>query len=119
MRHGKRLAAILVMAIAERGNRIRAGILVELAAGPDAAATEIDALLADAENFAHREGAEVMLSLEGSLSLEQLAGSFGKYLVNRSEVYHLLVYPKPMAQTPHLAAKLAHWTFAFSDHDAF
>ncbi|MCH7751648.1 MAG: hypothetical protein IH898_05780 [Planctomycetes bacterium] len=119
VRHGKRLAAVLVMTIAERGNQIRAGILLELAAEPAAAAAEIDAPLADAENFAHREGAEVMLSLEGSLSLEQLAGSFGKYLVNRSEVYHLLVYPKPMAQAPHLAAELAHWTFAFADHDAF
>ncbi|MCH8839908.1 MAG: hypothetical protein IH831_04390 [Planctomycetes bacterium] len=119
VRHGERLAAVLVMTIAERGNQIRAGILLELATEPDATAAEIDALLADAENFAHREGAEVMLSLEGSLSLEQLAGSFGKYLVNRSEVYHLLVYPKPMAQAPHLAAELAHWTFAFADHDAF
>lgn len=116
---GKRIVAALVVTIAERRRHIRAGILLELTAGSAASAVEIDALLADAEQFARGDGAEVMLSLESSLSVEQLAGSFGGYLLNRSELYHLLVYPKTMAEAPHMAADPAHWTFAFGDHDAF
>jgi hypothetical protein len=116
---GKRIVAALVMTIAERRHHIRAGILLELAAGAAASTSEIEALLADAEQFARDQRAEVMLSLDGSLSLKQLAGSFGNYLENRSEIYHMLVYPKSMAQAPHLAAELANWHFAFGDHDAF
>ena len=118
VRHGDRFAAVLITTIADRG-KIRAGVLLELAAGSDATPAEIDALLGDAEVFAHREGAEMMLSMESSLLLEQLAPSCGKYLRTRSEVYHMLVYPKPMADAPHLVTDASNWTYGFADHDAF
>lgn len=117
--HGSALVAAVVMTLVERGNRIRAGVLLEVVANSTATRDQIESLLADAEQFARSSSAELMLSLPGSLELEQLAGSLGGYLENRSELYHMLVYPKTMAQPPHLAADLANWIFTFGDHDAF
>lgn len=116
VRRGEQIVAALVMAIAERGADIRAGVLLELAEDLSVTDREINALHADAEAFAHRDGAELMLSLDDTL----LAGDVdASYLMTKSETYHLLVYPKRLAEPPYAAADFAEWAFAFGDHDAF
>lgn len=111
------IVAALVTVLIERGNNIHAGVVVTLVADASVTPQEVTTLLADAEEYAYQNQAELMLALERSVNLPQLAG--GKYLSTDSETYHLLVYPKKMAQAPHAAAELANWAFDYSDHDAF
>lgn len=111
--------AALMMAIADRGNNIRAGIVLDFVAQPTATREELDALLGEGEQYAHRQGAEVMLSLEHSLMLEAWGSSHTGYLETSAETYHMLVYPKTIAESPNLAAELENWRFSFADHDAF
>jgi GNAT superfamily N-acetyltransferase len=113
------IVAALVTVIIERGNSISAGVVVTLMAKPTATAQEVATLLADAEEFAYRHQAELMLSLDESLNLPQLANVGGKYLSAGSESYHLLVYPKKLAKAPYPAAELKNWCFDYADHDAF
>ena len=116
---GGQIVAAGVSTLVERGNQIRAGILLSLVATASASTQEVQTLLADAEAIAHGAGAELMLSLDHTLALPQLANSSGKYFTNRSEQYHMLVYPKQLAQSPYLAADLQRWAFEYADHDAF
>ena len=113
------VTAALIMAIADRGNNIRAGVILDLVALPSATPQQLESLLGDAEQFAHRQGAEVMLSLEPSLCHSAWSDSFANYLHTNAETYHILVYPKSLAEAPNLAALLENWRFTFADHDAF
>jgi hypothetical protein len=119
VRRNGRIVAALVMAIAERGNRIRAGILLEVAAHAEATEAELRALVNDAHRFALAQGCEIMLSMEQSLRDPQSSRPAVSYLTNKTEHYHLLVYPKKMAVAPHASAELENWSFSFADHDAF
>ncbi len=114
-----RLVAGLITALVERGNNIRAGIVLDIAALPSASLEQVNSLIAEAEQHAHRHEAEVMLALERSLFIDQWGDTYGKYLANDSETYHMLVYPKPLAQEPFAAAQLENWYFSYADHDAF
>jgi hypothetical protein len=91
-----RIVAALVTAIAERGNHIRAGILLEVAASAEATEAELRALVNDAHRNAVEQGCEVMLSMEQSLCRPQSLRPVASYLTNKTERYHLLVYPKKM-----------------------
>lgn len=119
IRRNGRIAAALVMALAERGNQIRAGIVLELIAHEDVPPDELRALLADGRQHARQHGGEVILCLPSSLSPDQAGSTFRQYFTSRSENYHLLVYPKMLAQAPYLAAEADDWEFQFADHDAF
>ena len=116
---GGRIVAAVVMVLAERGKQIRAGVILELIAAPDARTSHIDALLVDAERHAYRKGAEIMLMLGSTATLAQSYGSRVKYRISRSERYRLLVYPGAMAGDSDQAARLENWNFDFGDHDAF
>ena len=118
MRTG-RVVAALVTVLIERGNNIKAGVVITLAAAREATTNEVTTLLAAAETWALQNEAELMLALDASLKLPPLTGAKGKYLSTDSESYHLLVYPKKFAQAPYAAAELENWVFDYADHDAF
>jgi hypothetical protein len=113
-----RIIAALVTTLVERGNHIRAGVVLTLVADVAASAGEVNALLAAAEQFARDNDAELMLALDESVDLPQLS-SRKNYLSTDSESYHLLVYPKKFAQAPYAAADIQSWIFDYADHDAF
>lgn len=119
VRRDGQISAAAVLALAERGNAIRAGVLLVLVHSETGHSRDAPALLADAEDFAYANQAELVLALGDSLSGTNLDTGLGKYLTNHSETYHMLVYPKQKAQAPYLAANLNHWLFQFADHDAF
>jgi N-acetylglutamate synthase-like GNAT family acetyltransferase len=114
-----RIVAAVVTTLIERGNNIRAGVILSLVADVVASSADVNALLAKAEQLAYENDAELVLALDESLELQQLKSLGGKYLVTDSENYHMLVYPKKYAQSPYKAADLANWVFDYADHDAF
>jgi hypothetical protein len=119
IRRAGRVVAALILTLAQRGNRIRAGILLESVFAADATDAEIRFLIADAHCYAVGQGAEIMLCLPESLSLPPSDSPIARYMTSTSENYHLLVYPKTMAQPPQASSELANWLFSFADHDAF
>ena len=118
-RRNDRMTAALITTLAERGNGIRAAVLLELAAAPDATAADVRALLSEAHQFARLQAAEVMLSLPETLMLPLSSRPASRYITSGSEQYHLLAYPKSMAQPPQPSAAVEGWQFSFGDHDAF
>jgi len=114
-----RLVAAAVTTLAVRGNGIRAGVLLELAAAAEATEHQVAGLLADAEQQAADHGAELVLALPDSLPAAAPGRVAGRYLATESEAYHLLVYPKSMVAEGAAAAGLQNWHFTFGDHDAF
>lgn len=119
VRRGGRVAAALVMAIAERGARIRAGVVLDVAVAEEARDADVRTLIGDAHRHAYSQGCEIMLSLAPSLAGPQSGRPVAAYITSGAERYHLLVYPKKMAQPPNAAAALERWAFTFADHDAF
>lgn len=115
----EQIVVATIFALVERGNNIRAGVILAFVAQPEALFPEVCALLADAERYAYNNKAELMLSLGDSFALPQLLSAGRSYLISRSENYHLLVYPKTMAQAPFVSAQIDQWAFEFADHDAF
>lgn len=114
-----RVMAAVVTTLIERGNNIHAGVILTLVADVAASNTDVNALLAKAEQFAFENDAELMLALGESLEIPHLSSLGKKYLSTDSESYHMLVYPKKYAQPPFKAADLKNWVFDYADHDAF
>ncbi len=119
VRRDGQLVGALVATIATRGNKIRAGVILELATAADATASEVQSLLAEAEAYAVEQGAELILTMPSSLMDPRLGKLGDKYLMTRSEEYHVLVYPKTLATSDTPAGSLENWRFTFGDHDAF
>lgn len=119
VRRGNRVVAALALGLAERGNRIGAGVVLDVAASEEAGDADVKALIDDAHRYAYSQGCDIMLSLAPSLAGPRSGRPVASYVTSGAERYHLLVYPKKMAQPPYAAAELDRWSFTFADHDAF
>ena len=113
----RRPVAAMISRLAERGNRIRVGVIVEACWRPDEAAAAA-VLLQHAQRQAYQRGADVMLTLD---SLGAGTGSLVAPLGYRrtSEFHHLLLWDRDAEKADGFGADPKHWRFAYSDHDAF
>ncbi|MFP8878452.1 MAG: GNAT family N-acetyltransferase [Myxococcota bacterium] len=116
-RRGGDPVAAMISRMAERGNGIRVGVILEACWYPDEAAAAA-VLLQHAQRRAYQSGAEVMLTMD---SLGEGTGSLVAPLPYRStsELHHLLVWDSGGAPADGFGADPKHWRFAYSDHDAF
>ncbi len=114
---GGALVGAVIYRIAERGEGIHAGVIMDVIcrAGEERAAASC---LVEVERRAYRAGCELMLLLDGlGPGTSALVADVG---YRRSpETYELLVWPKQrLADDPWLAS-IGNWRFTFADHDAF
>jgi hypothetical protein len=117
VRRGERVVAALAYRVAERGQGILAGVLMDAMSAPGEESA-LAAALERAERDLHGRGCEVVLFLNGlGPAVERVMRRHGYR--DSPERYDLLVWPKEkLAVTPALADR-ENWRFAFADHDAF
>ncbi len=117
VRSGDRVLGGAIHRLAIRGNNVRTGVLLDLVL--DQGHEDVAApLLSTLERRMHRDGADVVLYLDG------VPDGSGDRVSSRGyrtapDVYHLLVNPKALVKPDTPEGTLANWLFAFSDHDAF
>jgi hypothetical protein len=113
-RQGMLVAAALWRA-AVRGNRVRAGVLMELAfrSGEQYAARKA---MAAAEAAALQNSCDVMLHLDGLHEASGLIRKSGYYF--SPERYTVLLWPAQAAKSS-LLTDLQSWHYGFGDHDTF
>lgn len=114
---GENLVAAVVFRVAERGNAIRAGVMMDAVAVP-AGESALRLLLAEAQQRAIDANCDLMLYLDG------LGNETGRVVAasgyRRSpETYRMIVWPKDRIEHDKQLADLTQWRFAFADHDAF
>ncbi|MBC22960.1 MAG: hypothetical protein CMJ32_03465 [Phycisphaerae bacterium] len=110
---------VIAASIHRVGDRhgIRFGIVIDLLVGPEDGQVGA-ALLSTMQDSMVRDGADAILSMGGMQ--EPVPGIVRSARFMRSpEQYHLLVYPGPLVPEESWEGDLDHWTFCFSDHDAF
>jgi hypothetical protein len=117
---GADLLGAVIHCIAERGEGIRAGVVMDVIATPGAEA-DMAAALGLVEERALEADADLMLFLDGlGPDLARVLSSCG---YRRSpEVYDMLLWPaRDIAAGAPLAplSDAARWRFCFGDHDAF
>jgi hypothetical protein len=114
---GEELAAVAIHRIAERGDGIQVGVVMELAFRPGAEA-EAATILRRVELDATAANCELLIYLDG-------LGSKNRELLLRRgfrsspEVYELLIWPKKVATDDQWLGDGDRWEFGFRDHDAF
>lgn len=116
--NGNELRAAMLTTIAERGDAaVRALVVMDLI-GNQKNPSAGRALLLEAERIGLRQGADVMLMLDGAGdSVRQVARSCGFF--SSPESYDLLVWPAEVLDKIPGGSKPSGWRFSFADHDAF
>jgi hypothetical protein len=114
-RRGILIAAALWRAAARGDNRVRAGVLMDVAfqSGEDRAARKV---IAAAEERALEKSCDVMLHLDGVKEARPLIKRSGYFLA--PERYSILLWPAQAAKAGGLA-DLQSWRYPFAEHDTF
>lgn len=108
------LVACVLWRMAERGEAIRAGVIMAAAGEP----SSIAPALARAEQEAFSHGAELMLMMDGGG--DDLSAFFRRVGYRTSpETYDLLIWPKAALTADPRLAEADRWRLCFADHDAF
>lgn len=116
-RRGDELVGVAICRLATRGNNIRTGVILELAAqGSDPGV--LRALAIACERSLASRGAEAMLWLDGAG--QEASGALREvgYRVTADETYRLIAFTAPDTEVP-LPIDAHTWRFTFLDHDAF
>jgi hypothetical protein len=117
VRRDGRLAGGLSHRLTERGDGIRAGVVMDVIGAPVEGGW-MAAALADLERRALDGGADVLLFLSG-LGPEIAAGFARAGFRPTHEAYELMIWPKQALQSRPALQDLGNWSFALRDHDAF
>ena len=116
-RHGEELTAIAIHRVAERGDGIQVGVLMDLAFRPGAEG-DAAAVVRRVEVAATAADCELLIYLDG------LGAPNRELLLRRGfrrspEVYEFLVWPKKVVAEDEWIGDWNRWEFSFRDHDAF
>jgi hypothetical protein len=103
--------------MAERGEGIRMGVVMDVVSAGDEPKTT-RALLAAAERNTLVEGGEVMILLDGAGPAHSALFASCGYRAT-SERYQMTAWPKDRCPPGSWTANLENWRFVFADHDAF
>jgi hypothetical protein len=114
---GQQLTAVAIHRVAERGDGIQVGVLMDLAFRSGAEADAV-AVLRRVEVSATAADCELLIYLDG------LGAANRELLLRRGfrrspEVYEFLVWPKKVAAEDQWIGDWNRWEFSFRDHDAF
>lgn len=115
VRRNRTLVAAATWRAAERGSKVRAGVLMDLAyrPGEEYAARKV---LAAAEQAALENGCDVMLHLDGVNEASRMIRKSGYCL--SPERYSLLLWPAKITRDD-LLADVRNWRYPFAEHDTF
>lgn len=116
-RRGEGLAGVAICRLATRGNGIRTGVILELAAR-DNERDVLRVLASACERELADRSAEAMLWLDGAGQQESATLRGMGYRVAADETYRLIAFTAPDTELS-LPTDAQAWRFTFLDHDAF
>ncbi len=107
----------VIFRMAERGEGIQAGVVMDVISAPGRARGVLPAL-AEAERRVHRAGGAAMIFLDG-LGPEVNAAMKSSGYRRTHEMYELMVWPKQVLADHPVMTERSRWRLGFGDHDAF